>query len=69
MISSLCDSVSNTTVVCNKDIGEGGRLQMWSRGHFFIVRPCGHIDQWHPIYRYILVAFAYGRASTGVITT
>lgn len=38
---------------CKKDTGEKEKLQMWSRGHFFIVRPCGHIDQWQPLYRYV----------------
>ena len=50
----LCETVSSSSTVCNKDTGEGSKLRMWSRGHFFIVRPCGHIDQWHPIYRYLL---------------
>ena len=48
-ILQLCQTV--TTPTCNKDIGEGNKLRMWSRGHFFIVRCSGHIDQWHPIYR------------------
>ena len=48
----LCDTVSEGSTVCNKDTGEGLKLRMWSRGHFFIVRSCGHIDQWHPIYRF-----------------
>ena len=46
-ILQLCQTV--TTPTCNKDIGEGNQLRMWSRGPFFIVRCCGHIDQWHPI--------------------
>ena len=48
----LCETVSSVeTPQCNKDTGDDGKLRMWSRGHSFIVRSCGHIDQWHPIYR------------------
>ncbi len=47
--SSEVQSEVDTT--CHKDTGEKSRLQLWSRGHFFIVRPCGHIDQWKPLYR------------------
>ncbi|MDA8001387.1 MAG: hypothetical protein MPL62_08865 [Alphaproteobacteria bacterium] len=37
--------------VCNKDTGDKCRLRMWSRGHLFIVRSCGHIDTWKPLYK------------------
>ena len=36
---------------CRKDLGDGRRLRRWSRGHVFIVRSCGHIDTWRPIYK------------------
>ena len=35
---------------CRKDLGEKGRMHFWSRGHLFIVRSCGHIDTFKPIY-------------------
>lgn len=36
---------------CRKDTGEMRKLRLWSRGHVFIVRSCGFIDMWKPIYR------------------
>lgn len=36
---------------CRKDLGEKGKLRHWSRGHIFVVRSCGHIDTWKPIYK------------------
>ena len=48
-----CITVSTNDITCNKDTGVGSKLQCWSRGHLFIVRSCGHIDAWHPLYRYI----------------
>ena len=36
---------------CRKDTGDRKRLRHWSRGHLFIVRTCGHIDTWRPIYK------------------
>ena len=47
----LADCVTVSETECNKDTGEGGKLQSWSRGHLFVVRPCGHIDTWHPLYK------------------
>lgn len=43
---------SSTDSTCRKDLGERRKLRLWSRGHLVIVRPCGHIDMWRPIYRY-----------------
>ena len=38
---------------CRKDIGEpAGKIRHYSRGHVFIVRSCGHMDWWQPIYKY-----------------
>lgn len=54
-----CEVQSDRDTTCQKDTGEKSRLQMWSRGHFFIVRPCGHIDQWKPLYRYVLCILAH----------
>ena len=36
-----------------KDTGKPKKLRRWSRGHLFIVRPCGHIDLHKPIYQYV----------------
>ncbi len=36
---------------CRKDLGEKGKLRHWSRGHVFVVRSCGHVDMWKPIFR------------------
>ena len=36
---------------CRKDLGARGKLRHWSRGHVFIVRSCGHVDTWKPIYK------------------
>ena len=36
---------------CTKNIGEKSKLRKWSRGHQFIVRAGGHIDDWQPIYK------------------
>ena len=48
-----CEPVpSNQVPTCRKDLGEKRKLRLWSRGHLFIVRPCGHVDFWRPIYRY-----------------
>lgn len=40
-----------------KDLGDKGKLRLWSRGHIFIVRTCGHIDMWRPIYRYVIFSY------------
>lgn len=40
--------------MCRKDTGEMRKLRLWSRGHVFIVRSCGFIDTWKPIYRYLV---------------
>ena len=50
-VLDLCEVDAEKDTICKKDTGDKAKLQMWSRGHFFIVRPCGHIDQWQPIYR------------------
>lgn len=45
-----CDMGETTD--CRKDLGDRGKkLRHWSRGHLFIVRGCGHIDTWKPIYK------------------
>ena len=50
------DSESISTVTpasqCRKDLGDKRKLRHWSRGHVFVVRSCGHIDTWKPIYKY-----------------
>ena len=48
------DEDDNLVTACNKDRGEKCRLHMWSRGHLFIVRSCGHIDTWKPLYKWEL---------------
>ena len=46
------DCEMGDTTKCRKDLGDKGkRLRHWSRGHIFIVRGCGHIDMWKPIYK------------------
>ena len=47
-----CD-VPKNVYTCHKDIGEKSKLQCRSRGHLFIVRTCGHIETWRPLYRYM----------------
>ncbi len=46
---SLDSAVESTS--CRKDLGEKGKLRHWSRGHVFVVRSCGHVDTWKPIFR------------------
>ena len=48
---SVMDNYEPTRPTCRMEIGEKKMLRLWSRGHLFIVRPCGHIDLWRPIYR------------------
>ena len=38
---------------CKKDTGEKSKLRKWSRGHQFIVRAGGHIDDWQPLFKYV----------------
>jgi hypothetical protein len=38
------------TVDCSKNSGEK-TAPVRSRGHVFIVRACGHVDLWAPIYK------------------
>ena len=45
------EAMSEFSSSCRKDLGDGRRLRRWSRGHVFIVRSCGHIDTWRPIYK------------------
>lgn len=45
--------IESLTTKCNKDTSGKERLRMWSRGHLFIVRCCGHIDMWRPLYKYV----------------
>ena len=37
-------------LVCSKNTGNHTRMRKWSRGHQFIVRGGGHIDNWQPLY-------------------
>ena len=53
-VLDLCEADEEVDTSCQKDTGQKSKLHMWSRGRFFIVRPCGHIDQWQPLYRYVL---------------
>ena len=39
--------------VCQKDVGERYKLRSWSRRHFFIVRTCGHIQTFRPLFLYV----------------
>ena len=52
-INSSEDILARNELQCRKDLGERKRIQLWSRGHVFLVRPCGHIDLWRTIYRYV----------------
>ena len=36
---------------CKKDTGKRKKDRHWSRGHFFVVRTCGHIETWRPLYK------------------
>ena len=38
---------------CQKDVGERYKLRSWSRGHFFIVRTCGYIEAFRPLFQYV----------------
>ncbi len=58
-VIALCETAPEKSTRCNKDTGAGSRLQMWSRGHLFVVRPCGHIDQWQPLYRYVVYSIGF----------
>jgi len=54
LIKSHPELLTNCTVQnvgCKKNIGENGKLRKWSRGHQFIVRSGGHIDDWQPLYK------------------
>jgi hypothetical protein len=50
---NLLDDTELEKTTCKKDLGDHKRLRHWSRGHLFVCRPCGHIDFWQPIYRYV----------------
>ena len=45
-----CEAPSSASV-CQKDVGERYKLHSWSRGHFFIVRTCGHIETFRPLFQ------------------
>ena len=36
---------------CRKDTGDRRRFRHWSRGQLFIVRTCGHIETWRPLFK------------------
>ncbi len=50
-IASISLELESDEDMCRKDTGEMRKLRLWSRGHVFIVRSCGFIDMWKPIYR------------------
>ena len=45
-----CEAPSSASV-CQKDVGERYKLHSWSRVHFFIVRTCGHIETFRPLFQ------------------
>ena len=47
-------SLESDQNICRKDTGETRKLRLWSRGHVFIVRSCGIVDMWRPIYRQVI---------------
>ena len=57
VIESCIPSSVNLVTSCRKDLGDKGKLRLWSRGHIFIVRTCGHIDMWRPIFRYMQLVY------------
>ena len=48
---SISIVVKKSVIQCKKYLGERKKIQLWSRGHVFLVRPCGHIEFWRTIYR------------------
>lgn len=40
---------------CNKDTGNKRRLQKWTRGTWFCISGGGHIQMWHPLYKYVYI--------------
>ena len=52
-------TVQELQTTCSKELGVRGRLRHRSRGHLFICRPCGHIDLWRPIYKFIVQLIAF----------
>lgn len=46
-----CEVMAELPTNCRKDLGDTKKLRHWSRGHVFIVRSCGHIDTFKPIYK------------------
>ena len=45
------DEVIQPISQCRKDTGDHRRMRHWSRGHLFIVRTCGHIETWRPLFK------------------
>jgi len=54
LIKSHPKLLTNCTIQnvgCKKDTGENSKLYKWSRGHQFVVRAGGHIDDWQPLHK------------------
>ena len=68
VVDSCEPEPSNQVPTCRKDLGEKRKLRLWSRGHLFIVRPCGYIDLWRPIYRYNYMCDFFGNMLSNVVT-
>ena len=49
-LKSIDKHSSSVNEGCKKDLGKDGTLRRFSRGHFFIVRPSGHIETHSPLY-------------------
>jgi len=49
----LLENCTVQEIGCKKNTGEKSKLRKWSRGHQFVVRGGGHIDDWQPIYKYV----------------
>ena len=45
-----CEALRSVSV---KRMWERDKLRSWSRGHFFIVRTCGHIETFRPLFQYV----------------
>ena len=50
---NLLDNCTVEELGCKKDTGEKSKLRKWSRGHQFIVRAGGHIDDWQPLFKLV----------------
>ena len=50
-IPAIIDYTDALKTECNKYTGTRKKLQIWTRGHLFIVRGGGHMDTWQPLYQ------------------